>query len=326
MTRVLICWCLALGPAFAAAQSPTTSLTLLAPFPTSTQSPNGAPDTEVTPAGPLPPGSFIQLSQTNGPTGVDARALIALTEQPEKILGVYVADTQVTQGLASSEVGPIDLRIDFAFAEPSYVQVNVDLVEVTTTGPGAFAQLDVDIGDDGTVDFQATPSAAVGLVSFPLDAPTTLVSVRVTGVVSAQTASYAAVSMPIGVTPLTMCDPVEVDGSCASSPFFLFSANPRYDGALRFEALGNPFANPLLLVVGFSELSLPLPIPGPSNGSCTLTPFPDVVVPMVQGQGQRSFFDVPLLGVPATAFAQVLAVEPSLAEAQTTRALWVVCP
>ncbi len=103
------------------------------------------------PAGPLPPGLLVLSAQAAG-------GATSATFQTDAVAAATGVTCSFGQGVVVGNVGdtaacaPVSLRVQFAAAAPTPVRLRVAYEDITPAGAPQ-PRADIDVGDDGTIDY-----------------------------------------------------------------------------------------------------------------------------------------------------------------------------
>ncbi len=216
----------------------------------------------------------------------------------EQHVGVTNTSTQPVAATASA-----DIRLDLSATVPTTVQLEL-AVQFQGTPGAPLPTVLIDVGDDGSVDYQGLgwglgfPVVPVGSTAFPI---------RVTAVTQIAAPGLGSLRLDLTVRPANA--PVltqEVAGCAALAGTELFAAAD-FDRSLTFSA--GVASSPLVLVLGLAAQPVVL---APLSVPCILWPSPDILVPMAPAPSGYPTFVLPLppAVLPVTFWAQAVLLEP----------------
>ncbi len=251
---------------------------------------------------------LVTSAQTTGVESASARVTTNLTQLAigctatiEHRLDVATAAVPASSASATAEV-----LLQFAAATNESVVLQVSSTLAATGGAPAPA-LQVDIDDDGSIDWQsgpATPSFAIARVLGP--APT---FVRVRTESSLAITGSVVSSVTVGVAPE---HPTQIDVVLfgCSVPYHLYAFRT-FGGGVEFGTFGLPPTGPVLLVFGLGVFPFVLPSAAPTP--CVVLPTLDIVAVIPSPLGYS--LPLPPAVRPVTFWAQGVPLTPAGFEA-----------
>ncbi len=280
----------------------TVSLTSLNPI-IATAAVTGQPQTATLAAGPLPSQGSLTASQ-----GTSAAQYASITAEWHLIASDHRVVLDLRQRAFAASTGPLVTSLTpgnflLQVANPTPVLAVMELTRSPLVPAGAAIRvLEVDIGNDGSVDFSATsPNSSLTLTVTigPVPLP-----IRLHNELSTQGQANIDMGMNITIlpTPLISATPAGAGCSFGHSQQLL----PTFAGNLRAFTIG-PLTASFPSVTVFGWQAQPTLLPTPQPGPCILVPTPDVLV-LSTWQG----FTVPLPPTvrPVTFWTQAVVFEP----------------
>jgi hypothetical protein len=297
--RFLLPACLA--TAFLSAQ--TVTLSNLAPV-TAQVTLNGVTQVSNLPAGPLAINGANGVWRSTGP-GEYANAMTEWTSV-SVMTGVYMtfrerADAQSANPVtASLSAGDTLLQV----SNPTPVAANLRLIRSAVQPPGAAIRiLQVDIGNDGTIDFsESSPSTTL---TMPLTIGPLPLPVRIHNQLFLPGPGSIGLSMQVIVEPTAAIITTPIVAGCDLGHGQALL--PTFGGDLRVQTTGPLlYSNLSVAVFGFTPQPFLLPTPMPTQ--CLLLPSPDVV--LFVPPPQLLIVPLPQAVRPATFWVQAVVLDP----------------
>lgn len=280
----------------------TVSLTSLNPI-IATAAVTGQPQTATLAAGPVPSQGSLTATQ-----GTSTAQYAFITAEWNLIAIDHRVVLDLRQRVFGASAGPLSASLspgDFLLqvANPTPVLAALELTRSPLVPAGAAIQvLEVDIGNDGSVDFSATSPSST--VSLPVTIGPVPLLIRLRNELSTQGPAYIDMGMKVTIVPrpLITVTPAGTGCSLGHSQQLL----PTFAGDLRVFTVG-PLTASHPSVTVFGWLAQPTLLPTPQPGPCILVPTPDVMI-LSTWQG----FTVPLPPAvrPVTFWTQAVALEP----------------
>ncbi len=286
LARLTLTTCFSMGVTHAQ-QVATGTVTPIAPTTLSAMAAGGTTSTDTLPVGALPTGS-ANLNAVSSSGSQTATAQLTVSNYFVFTRMTARAEVGAGPSPAFASVTPIDIVVDYSFTAPAYPEF-VLKTYAAAVGPGgtAVVQLDVDVGNDGTIDHSISPTQCATTlcdssqpdVVLPITIPTNSTQIRFTGSLFAGPDDFAILDIDLfyGTAP-GPCTFTSATPPCGGTA--IFTAVHRVDHAIVMRRNTGLNGTTPILVLGFSELDAQLPFPSPNGSLCSLHPFPDIVVPM----------------------------------------------
>jgi hypothetical protein len=249
-----------------AAQQVTMSWSLPSPLTAST-SVAGTPDAQTSTVLP----GVLTSAQTAGAESATARITTTVTQTPlQCALEIQHRLDVATSGVpAAAANADTDVLLQFTALAPESVVLQISSALVASAGAPA-PSLRVDVDDDGTIDWQSSPSTPSLSIVRQLDPTPTLVRVRATSSLPITGSMQATLAASIAPVHATQIDITSI--GCSSQHLYALRA---FGGGIEVGTFGPPPTGPILLVfgLGLAPVILPSPLPLP----CLLLPTIDIV-------------------------------------------------
>jgi len=254
--------CVALLCASLAAQTVSVSGVLNQPLTVTVVDANGTPLTRTTPGGtPVGPPPTTLVGPGNTSFAIAYGTIQTLPTSATLQLGQALG----VGPMRSASAGPVDVLFQLTATAPTAVTLQV-MWFLTTPGTGT-ASVQVDVHNDGTIEYTGRSGITVPLGQFTLT-PVPLV-VRVTMLASA-TAGVINNAATLTVLPVSAAT---IQSTTLPCEFERLEVLPAFDGSLQLTTSPDAFQ---VLVMGLSATPTPLPLafqPG-----CLLIPSPDAML------------------------------------------------
>jgi hypothetical protein len=236
------------------------------------------------------PAGAVWLFPTLGGPGGSATALIdGQYTASESMIDLGLHESASASGTGSTIVSPHDYTLTLQAAVPTPVLLRIDWMW-TTDANQTMPLAQVDVGDDGIVDFQGFASGQV--MTVPLVIGTTPFHVRTRTAMSVSQGNVYTV-LTCHVTPDLATSTAIPSTGCSNN--LTTVATFEHELVLRMPIpVGLQW-----MVIGFSSTSLQLPW-----STCLLRATPDIVLPLTQNELRIDLLTVPT--GPFTFFAQGL--------------------
>ena len=227
---------------------------------------NGIPTSQTIAAGTALPGPFA-LVTPGANVGLAVVTFGCWSSRNEAI--VQVIETNNAVSARSASVGPCDLLCSFSSSVATQVRLEVRWDVRAPTG-SAMPLADVDVGNDGTFEFQGRILGLTTIAHLTLGTTPLVVRLRTQ---SATTSGIVQNMVQLRIVPDPTLTLASSGPSCGGE---YLSAMPAFDGALDLDAIrtASSFRAVRFLVLGLA--ATPVTLPPPS--SCLLIPRPDAVV------------------------------------------------
>jgi hypothetical protein len=182
-------------------------------------------------------------------------------------VSITVSEVHVVAGARSTSIGPTDVLCSFTAATATSVRL---ALLWTAVGPltGAQTAVQVDVGNDGTVEFAGSaPNNTVSLGGFTLGPTPLLVRVTTRSSATSGVLNHRAILQVVPDFGQTI---QAFNAPCTTATM---TAQPTFNGTLQLSAFN--LVGPRLLVIGLQ--ARPTPLPFTSTQPCLLIPSPDSV-------------------------------------------------
>ena len=266
----------------------------------------GVANNSTAPVGPLPTGPTSLNATAGNPPGPTADATLAYSLAAGPSLLMFQLEQRLQVEAAPMDTVSVDAaEILLGFQSPTFSTMTLFCeLQVGVTAGTPAPRIEVDVGDDGTIDF--TNPATSFQIGLALGGATLPVRVRFDAQVTGQGTINSL--LQVGALP-TGTGTVQLGSTCgghSATPY------PQFDGNVFLSVPPQQLSlDPVVLVLGLST-SPTLLGPGPGPIPCLLVPSPDAAL-FVPPNSFGLLLTIPAAARPVDVFAQtVTLIGPAL--------------